>query len=109
MELQKSDQKVSAERDFISSSNLNITWQEVLTLTNVRSRTPHAFNAEEETDPNQTLSVTVADDLVRQPIIVTSSQEEITRPTTSREVSQQALPARSTLHGKRRRPNTLSI
>ena len=87
-----------------SPSSLTITRQEVAALTDVLGRISHHLVAGEESRPSDALTLTVVDDYAQLMLFTTSSQEDVSAPTTSMNNPQQPLPGNTTTRGKRRRP-----
>ena len=104
--LHNADQQVPGEMEFDQNSprSLTVTRQEAAALTDVLGRISHHFVAGEEPCPADALTLTVVDDYVQPTLFTTSSQEEMSAPTTSMSNPQFALPGNTNPRGKRRRP-----
>ena len=86
------------------STNLNVTRQETLTLTRFLGRIPQSFISDEGNGAHQTLSLTVVEEVTDPTLLATSSQEDQTRPSSSRTVSTELFTDRPMARGKRKRP-----
>ena len=100
------DHQVSVGMEFGENnpSSLTITRREVAALTDVLGRISHHFTAGEDACPTDALTLTVVDDYVPPTLFTTSSQEEMSAPTTSLGHPPQGLLECSNSRGKRRRP-----
>ena len=99
-------QQVPVEMEFDQNnpSSLTITRQDAAALTDVLGRISHHFVAGGEPCPADALTLTVVDDYVPPTLFTTSSQEEMSGPTTSLSNPQLTLPGNTNPRGKRRRP-----
>ena len=106
MELQGLDEPGATTHEFpeVGYHNLNITRQEIMTLTSVLGRIPHDFLSGEGMQPDQPLSLTVVDDVLQPTLATTSSQEDQSGPSSSRAVTTDEQQSRDLHQGKRRRP-----
>ena len=86
MELQGWDESEATTHEFPEGGyhNLNITRQEIMTLTSVLGRIPHDFLSGEGMQPDQPLSLTVVDNVLEPTLATTSSQEDQSGPSSSR-------------------------
>ena len=90
---------VEMEFDQNNSSSLTITRQEAAALTDVLGRISHHFVAGGEPCPADALTLTVVDDYVPPTLFTTSSQEEMSGPTTSLSNPQLTLPGNTNPRG----------
>ena len=83
--LHNADQQVPAEMEFDQNNppSQTITRQEAAALTDVLGRISHHFVAGGEPCPADALALTVVDGYVQPTLFTTSSQEEMSGPTTS--------------------------
>ena len=86
------------------STNLNVTRQEILTLTSFLGRIPQSIISDEGDGAHQTLSLTVVGDVTDPTLLATSNQEDQTGPSSSRTVSTELFTDRPMASGKRKRP-----
>ena len=86
------------------STNLNVTRQEILTLTRFLGRIPQSFISDEGDGAHQALSLTVVEGVTDPALLTTSSQEDQTGPSSSRTVSTELFADRPMVRRKRKRP-----
>ena len=104
--LQETTRTDSSGRNFtgVSYPSLNVTRQEILTLSSVLGRIPQNFMSGEGVDTNQPLSLTVVDQVLDSALLATSCQEDTSGPSSSRPLPSEGHEVPQSSHGKRRRP-----
>ena len=104
--VQETTRAAPTEGDFtgVAYPSLNVTRQEILTLSSVLERIPQSFMSGEGVGANQPLSLTVVDQTLDPTLLATSSQEDLPGPSSSRLLSSEGHERQQTTHGKRRRP-----
>ena len=105
MDFQSIDQTDPREGDFTVATftTLSVPRQQIVTVSRVLEQIPESFITGEGLDSNQVLGLTVVDENMPSTMITTSSQEDISMPSTSGTAPRNSQQTIAT-HGKRRRP-----